>query len=421
MLLFFLCCVATETNRILPTYTQTLDVLWSNVGRTHHDLQVVKLLSLCLTTAICVFWTIPMAFISSLSSVEGMRNQFEFIDNMLEKNPWMEIFLALIAPVVLIVVNVLLKIILRGLSMLEGPVSMAAGLAGSFFKLSCFMIIQTFFVTSLSGGLLDELSNIAQEPAYAVELLAQSLPSQSTFFIQLLLVDTCLGMGIELLRVSAIGMAWIRSLVGPNLTEKEKNSTWMGLRPLADPTEFEQDFYWSMTVLYFMVYFVYATIAPLTTFFMGICFIFRSAGYRHQFIYVYKIGPDSGGKLWVSMIKIVIVCMIIAEVTIVGLLALKKSAVASALMIPLFIITLLFNSYICQQHYRMTENLPVSECLVDSMQDKEEGSIIEYKYTQLELQERELLPNNLTPERAAAQGLDGCLVLNEHVLASSSV
>jgi hypothetical protein len=43
--------------------------------------------------------------------------------------------------------------------------------------------------------------------------------------------------------------------VGPNLTDREKNSTWMGLRPISEPLEFEHADVLAGTVLYFMVFF----------------------------------------------------------------------------------------------------------------------------------------------------------------------
>lgn len=48
-------------------------VFWNNVGREHKDLELGQLFSLAATTAACLLWTIPVTFVSSLSSVEGLR------------------------------------------------------------------------------------------------------------------------------------------------------------------------------------------------------------------------------------------------------------------------------------------------------------------------------------------------------------
>jgi calcium permeable stress-gated cation channel len=65
------------------------DIFWFNVGRQHKDLQLGMLFSLAATSATCLLWTIPVSFVSSLSSVEALRTQFEGIDDMLTAGAWM--------------------------------------------------------------------------------------------------------------------------------------------------------------------------------------------------------------------------------------------------------------------------------------------------------------------------------------------
>jgi hypothetical protein len=308
----------------------------------------------------------------------------------------------------IVVANEILKMILETLSGLEGPISGAVVQAKLFTKLSSFMIIQTFFVTAIGGSIVSSLSAMIQEPGLIVDLLANTLPAQSTFYIQILLVDTFLSMGIELLRVSAVIQAAIRSYVGPRLTEKEQQTTWMGIRPLSDPSGFEHANLLAGTVLYFTVYFVYAALAPITTIFMFICFALMAAGYRHQFVYIYPTFPDSGGKLWAAFFRMVPVCMIIAQVTIVGMLALNKAATASAMMIPLLIITILFSMYIHQKHFVLTEYLPAKDAVAVDWKNNAEGEMnydfVINKYIQPELRDREVFPENLSGEREMERG-----------------
>jgi len=64
-----------------------------------------------------------------------------------------------------------------------------------------------------------------------------------------------------------------------------------------------------------MVLFVYSVISPLTNFILAFVFISFGTLLRHQFIFVYPTGPDSGGKIWSNCIKILVTCMLVAEVT----------------------------------------------------------------------------------------------------------
>jgi len=149
-----------------------------NVGRTHKDLEVGRLLSLSATVALCLLWTIPMTFIASLSSVEALAEEFEWIKKMIEAVPFIGTVLGVLAPLFVKIANALLPVILEVFSMLEGPVSSSVVEASLFTKLAAFMIIQTFFVSAVSGGLLQEISGIIEDPWSIISLLAVSLPSQ---------------------------------------------------------------------------------------------------------------------------------------------------------------------------------------------------------------------------------------------------
>lgn len=50
--------------------------------------------------------------------------------------------------------------------------------------------IQTFFVSALSGTITSELANILNDPEQIVTLLANSLPAQSSYFIQVSIMST---------------------------------------------------------------------------------------------------------------------------------------------------------------------------------------------------------------------------------------
>jgi hypothetical protein len=190
-------------------------VFWANVGRSHKDLELGKLFSVAATVTICLFWSIPVAFFAALSSVERLKEDSKWIADAVEDFPFLEPLLQQLAPLLLVTLNLLyvvndecytvqhvtkyltcsfatfrLPIILRVLSMCEGPVSGSVVEASTFSKIAAFMIIQTFFVSAISGGVLDEIKAILEDPFSAIDLLANTLPAQSTYFIQITFIDT---------------------------------------------------------------------------------------------------------------------------------------------------------------------------------------------------------------------------------------
>ena len=357
---------------------QPEDIFWGNVGKSHKVLQVGKLLSFSLTALLCLVWTVPIALIASMTEVQSLKVLLPFLGAWSEAWPPLDLVLAQVAPLILILVKMLLPFLLGVFSKMEGPVSASVLEASLFYKLAMFAIIQTFFVSTVSGSLssiTSELTKMIENPSSIIDLLAESIPQQSSYFMQILFVQTFLGQGLELVRVIPVAIAAVRSRIGPNLTEKERNTAWFGLSPLADPGEFGFADVSSNGILYFMVLFVYGTLAPITNWFLAFCFIIMVSGYRNQLIFIYPPTPDSGGQLWIQFFSISQTMVLIAEFTIFGFLALKKAAIAVPLMIPLIIITILFNFYIRQRHFLVSLHLPSRAALKKDLQNQEEGQL----------------------------------------------
>lgn len=249
-------------------------------------------------------------------------------------------------------------------------------------------------MSAISGGVWAELNNILRSPEEVITLLARSLPAQSTYFMQIILVDVFVGLSAELLRVIPLSMAAARRCIGPNLTAKERNSAFLFLQPLSDPWEFQGAEILGEAVLFFVVLFVYATIAPIMCFFQLFCWLLMGSCYRHQFFYNYGPNPDSGGRIWSSFIRVCLLCMLIAQLTLVGLLALKKCPIQSLMMLPLIIMTVLFNFYIGLKHFYVTDHLPTRLCLQLDRKNHHNGgldfSFVKQKYLQPALLEHDV-------------------------------
>ena len=129
-------------------------VNWKNVGKGNHTRKMGQLISLFLTTLLCVFWTIPVSFIASLSNVEALTEIFPFLLEPVMKYDWFANLLAQLAPLILTVFISLLPHILLVFVKLECLVEIESMQHPSLFsKLAFFTLIQTFFISTISGSL----------------------------------------------------------------------------------------------------------------------------------------------------------------------------------------------------------------------------------------------------------------------------
>ena len=317
------------------------DIFWRNVGLPHRARRTGILAAVTASVVLCFFWSIPVAFISSLTEVNSLKESLPTVEKWIEEYVWLETILAQIAPMLLLFLNeVILPAVLKYFATWEGHISSAMLEASLFTKLSCYMvslfggidvgrqrflllhlspftflalipqIIQTFFVSALSGSLAAELTNILEDPGSVLTLLANSLPAQSSYFIQIALAQTFFLQALETLRIYPLGLALLRRYIGPRLTAKERRRSYGWLASLDEPPDFWHAETFAQLILFYMVFFVYSTIAPVTSFFLCFCFILTESGYRYQFIHNYPRNFETGGVLWKDFIKFVLASMV---------------------------------------------------------------------------------------------------------------
>lgn len=143
---------------------------------------------------------------------------------------------------------------MKAFSRFEGHVSGAAVESSTFIKLGIFMIVQGFFVLAFAGGLMTGLKRVLREPLYLTKLMAETLPSQSTFFMQVAFTRTVVYILKDNLRVVALVSAVLRLFFGPRATKRQRQKSYAGLRPLAKPQPFSFSVGMSqLCVFYFLV------------------------------------------------------------------------------------------------------------------------------------------------------------------------
>ncbi|KAL7542895.1 hypothetical protein ACHAWF_007273 [Thalassiosira exigua] len=358
-------------------------VNWKNVGKNHKSKKIGGLISFALTVALCIFWTIPVGFVASLSNVQSLTKLLPFLQYPVDNYEWFSDVLALLAPLILVVFISLVPYILLAIIKFEGLIEIENMQHPSLFtKLASFTLIQTFFISTIASTLFSSLQCILNNPASAFRIVAVALPSQAGYFIQIIFVQNLPALGIELLRVSAVAQNIARKIavkiMGHNVTDMERNETFMGLRSLDNPLGYEYARQiGSKVILAQMVLFVYGCMSPITAYFTLLVFLFLSIGFRNQILFVYPPISDSGGKLWIDFTKISIGCMVVAELILLAVLLLKEALIASAMMAPLIASTILFDRYLKRRHYYITWYLPMDECAYADSINESSGATCE--------------------------------------------
>jgi len=114
-----------------------------------HARHVGELISFGLSISLCIFWTIPVAFVQTISNVKGLTGLLPFLKEPVENNEWVADLLAVLAPLILLVFLSLLPHILLAIVKFERGIEIETFKHPSLFsKLAIFTIVQTFFIVS---------------------------------------------------------------------------------------------------------------------------------------------------------------------------------------------------------------------------------------------------------------------------------
>lgn len=97
------------------------EIYWDNIGLTEKARNTGLLLSVAATTGLCVFWSIPVAFFSSMTELNSLKQTLPVVEKWINEHPSLENVFALLAPLLLLALNkVILPFIVQNFSKWEG-------------------------------------------------------------------------------------------------------------------------------------------------------------------------------------------------------------------------------------------------------------------------------------------------------------
>jgi len=347
-------------------------LFWKMLGKDRETRQLGFILSMAATVAFCFFWTFVVTAFVGLVDVTKLKENPD-TNQWLKDHPGIEALFNILYPLLFNILSlVLMPVILKFISQLELLPADSVLEASAFRKMALFTIIQNFFVNLVSSSVINELGEIVQEPVKLFELLADTLPGKASFYIKSMMVTTCISSLMELFRVVPLIQAFFRRHLGRRLTKKERALSSGPFHPISVVNKMVYSRLMNRYVFYYLVLYVYSAMTPIINWFTLVLFLFAGSVYRHQFIYIYPNTPDSGGQMWLIFMNVQLICIIIAQVTLLAFLTIKQSWWAVA-MIPLLVIQSLFIVYLHQRHFKIGAVLPAYTALEQDLENTEKS------------------------------------------------
>jgi hypothetical protein len=160
------------------------EIIWSNLNIKWWERVIRQIVVISFVVALVVFWAIPVAFVGSISKVDKLIElipALSFINNLPKQ--LLGLITGLLPVILLAVLMALLPIILRLAAKISGcPTRSAVELAVQNYYFA-FQVIQVFLVATLGASAAAVVQSVKDDPASAPSLLANNIPTASTFYL----------------------------------------------------------------------------------------------------------------------------------------------------------------------------------------------------------------------------------------------
>jgi hypothetical protein len=260
------------------------DVIWSTLNINPYSAGLRKLISYAVTCAVIIFWSIPTAFVTSISNVSNLCASVSWLGWLCTLRSPLNVSLAqhirtyantmsstqgiiqgLLPPLALMLLFLLLPPFLRFLAVFEG-VPLRSRVEHSLQqRYFAFLFVQGFIVATLASGIMAGIRQITDNPASTVSLLAENLPKASVFFLTLVVTSGLSGAAGGILQIVRLVLYYVKViLLGGTPRNMYK------VRYTMENVNFGQLF--PAQLLLVVIALAYSTIAPLVCGFATLTF-----------------------------------------------------------------------------------------------------------------------------------------------------
>ncbi|XP_057536464.1 calcium permeable stress-gated cation channel 1 [Amaranthus tricolor] len=333
------------------------DIYWPNLAIPYVHLSIRRLIMSVAFFFLTFFFIIPIAFVQSLASIEGIQRYAPFLRPLVDMRfikPFLQGFLPGLA---LKLFLIFLPAILMMMSKFEGFESLSSLERRSASRYYMFNFVNVFLGSVITGTAIEQLKTfINQPPSKIFEIIGISIPLKATFFITYIMVDGWAGVAGEILRVKPLIIYHLKNWFLVK-TEKDREAA-MDAGSIGFNTGEPQ------IQLYILLGLVYAVVTPILLPFILVFFGFSYLVYRHQIINVYNQEYESAAAFWPAVHGRIVAAMVFSQLLLMGLLSTKKAASSTPFLIALPILTIWFHRFCKGRFEPAFKTYPLQEAMM---------------------------------------------------------
>ncbi|EPS65452.1 hypothetical protein M569_09324, partial [Genlisea aurea] len=332
------------------------DVLWRNLSVPYKYIPLYKSGVYVAASLLTIFFAVPVAAVQGIAKFERLEKWFP---------PAMVV--KMIPRIRSVVTGYLPSAILNGcvfvvpFAMIEmvkfaGYPSKSRKDIKTCNMVFYFLVGNVFFLSLLSGSLLEQIGETFTHPKDVPSRLATAASSQADFFITYILTNGLSGFSLEILQPGLL------------IWDAMKSKIWQRGKPRR-PYLYSLPYYRIIPYIALcnLIGMVYAVVSPLILPFLVVYFSLGYIVFVNQIQDVYITTYETCGQYWPYIHHYILTSIVIMQITTIGIFGLKSKPAAAVAIVPLLVFTLLFNEY-CKTRFLPT----FFRCSVKDARDRDE-------------------------------------------------
>ncbi|KAJ6902586.1 hypothetical protein NC651_020154 [Populus alba x Populus x berolinensis] len=344
---------------------QPNDVFWPFFSSSFMGRWISKLLVVVACILLTILFLIPVVVVQGLTNLSQLEVWFPFLKSILTISFVSQIVTGYLPSLILQLFLKIVPPIMEFLSSIQGYISHSEIERSACNKVLWFTVWNIFFATVFSGSVLNQIS-IVLDPKKIPAKLAVVVPAQASFFIAYVVTSGWTSTSSELFRIIPL----ICSLMTKCCAESTDDEIEVPSIP------YHRDI---PRILFFgLLGIAYFFLAPVILPFLLVYFCLAYIIFRNQFINVYAPKHETAGKFWPIVHNLVIFSLVLMHAIAVGIFSLKKLSLASTLVLPLPVLTLLFNEYCRKRFLPIFKSYPAEILIKKDREDQNDAMMSEF-------------------------------------------
>ncbi|KAJ6318013.1 hypothetical protein OIU76_013540 [Salix suchowensis] len=344
---------------------QPNDVFWPFFSSSFMGRWISKLTVVVACILLTILFLIPVVVVQGLTNLSQLEVWFPFLKSILTIAFVSQIVTGYLPSLILMLFLKIVPPIMEFLSSIQGYISHSEIERSACNKVLWFTIWNIFFATVFSGSVLYRIS-IFLDPKNIPSKLAAVVPAQASFFIAYVVTSGWTSTASELVRIIPLICSLMTKCCAASTDDEIEVPSIPYHRDIP-------------RVLFFgLLGIAYFFLAPVILPFLLVYFCLAYIIFRNQFINVYAPKYETAGKFWPIVHNLVIFSLVLMHVIAVGIFSLKKLPLASTLILPLPVLTLLFNEYCRKRFLPVFKAYPAEILIKKDREDQNDDTMSEF-------------------------------------------